>query len=434
MFFKPFFPVLLICGLLFGGPAMAQGEDESLLEGIGIELHGFLDARYGRRIQSDPHAQNTSLGEARLQLDASHMGDWLSWQVRSDFLYDEVPGHHNLNLEDGSGPIDLREANLLFSPADFMDVKLGRQILTWGTGDLIFINDLFPKDWQAFFIGRDEEYLKAPSDALFVSLFPAFANIDLVYTPRFDADRFISGDRLSYFNPMLDRRAGRDAVIDTDKPNDWFDDDELSVRISKNLGSYELALYGYDGFWKSPVGMDPATGKALFPKLAVYGASLRGGLGKGLFTVEAGYYDSKEDRDGNDPLLPNSEWRLLLGYERELGRDFSGGIQYYLEYMEEHEDFLASLPAGQKGRDEDRHVITLRLTKLAFNLNLTLSLFTFYSPSDEDLYARSIIKYKLTDAWLLTVGGNLFTGRKDNTFFGQFEKNSNLYAGVRYSF
>ncbi len=413
---------------------MVQGEEESLLDALGIGLYGFLDVRYGRRTQSDPHQQNTSLGEARLQLDASRMGDWLSWQVRSDFLYDEVPGNRNLDLEDGSGPIDLREANLLFSPADFMDVKLGRQILTWGTGDLVFINDLFPKDWRSFFIGRDEEYLKAPSEALFVSLFPAFANIDLVYTPRFDADRFISGERLSYFNTMLDRRAGRDAVIETDRPEDWFDDDELAVRISKNLAGYELALYGYDGFWKSPVGMDPATGKALFPELAVYGASLRGGLGRGLLHVEGGYYDSKEDRDGNDPSLPNSEWRLLLGYERELARDFSAGIQYYLEYMEDHEDFLASLPAGQKGREEDRHVITLRLTKLAFNQNLTLSLFTFYSPSDEDLYARPIVKYKLTDAWLLTVGANLFAGRKDSTFFGQFEKNSNVYAGVRYSF
>jgi hypothetical protein len=434
MAIKSFFLVLLTCSLLFGGSSMAQDENESLLEAIGINMHGFLDARYGRRAQSDPHEQNTGLSEVRLQLDVSHMGDWLSWQVRSDFLFDEVPGHRKLNLENGSGLIDLREANLLFSPAEFMDVKLGRQILTWGTGDLIFINDLFPKDWQAFFIGRDEEYLKAPSDALFVSLFPAFANIDLVYTPRFDADRFISGERLSYFNTMLDRRAGRDAVIGADRPDDWLDEDELAVRISKNLAGYELALYGYDGFWKSPVGMDPAAGKAIFPKLAVYGASLRGGQGKGLFTVEAGYYDSKENRDGNNPSLPNSEWRLLMGYERELARDFSGGLQYYMEYMEDHENFLASLPAGQKGRDEDRHVLTLRLTKLAFNQNLSLSLFTFYSPSDEDIYARPIIKYKLTDAWLLTVGGNLFAGRKDHTFFGQFEKNSNVYAGVRYSF
>ncbi len=62
-------------------------------------------------------------------------------------------------------------------------ITLGRQILTWGTGDLVFINDLFPKDWVSFFIGRDVEYLKAPSDALKVSAFSSWANLDLVYTP-----------------------------------------------------------------------------------------------------------------------------------------------------------------------------------------------------------------------------------------------------------
>ncbi|WP_288372311.1 hypothetical protein [uncultured Marinobacter sp.] len=81
------------------------------------------------------------------------------------------------------------------------------------TGDLVFINDLFPKDWVSFFIGRDVEYLKAPSDALKVSAFSSWANLDLVYTPRFDADRFIDGRRLSFFNTGQGRLTGRNAVV-----------------------------------------------------------------------------------------------------------------------------------------------------------------------------------------------------------------------------
>ena len=97
-------------------------------------------------------------------------------------------------------------------------ITLGRQILTWGTGDLVFINDLFPKDWVSFFIGRDVEYLKAPSDALKVSAFSGWANLDLVYTPRFDADRFIDGRRLSFFNTGRGRLTGRDAVVLVERP------------------------------------------------------------------------------------------------------------------------------------------------------------------------------------------------------------------------
>ena len=32
------------------------------------------------------------------------------------------------------------------------------------------------------------------------------------------------------------------------------------------------------------------------------------------------------------------------------------------------------------------------------------------------------------------MGGNIFVGADDHTFFGQFERNNNLYASVRYGF
>jgi hypothetical protein len=315
-----------------------------------------------------------------------------------------------------------------------MDVKAGRQILTWGTGDLLFINDLFPKDWQSFFIGRDVEYLKAPSDALFVSLFPSFANVDVAYTPRFDADRYISGERISFWNAAAGARTGERAVVRADKPDDWFTDAETALRVYRTLGGYEVAAYGYTGFWKSPAGVRPETGEATFPRLNVYGASLRGNLARGIAGIEAGYYDSLDDRHGSDPFTRNSEARFMAGYEQDLGNDLTLGAQYYLEYMMHHDTYVRSLPDGQRAGDEDRHVLTLRLTRQLLSQKLALSLFSFYSPSDQDAYLRPMARYKVTDNWLVTVGGNVFLGEEDHTFFGQFEKNNNLYAGARYSF
>jgi len=404
------------------------------LPAIDFDLHGFLDTRYGQRLQSDPHQDQKSLAETRLQLELSRMGDWTTLQLKTDFYYDDVVEQDNIDLEDGSGWLDLREANLLFSPHSQADIKLGRQILTWGTGDLLFINDLFPKDWQSFFSGRDVDYLKAPSDAMLVSFFPEWANIDIVYTPRFDADRYISGERISYWNPALNRHAGKDAVVSADRPKDWFDDDEWSIRVSRNLSGYELELYGYDGYWKSPVGFDLSSSQATFPRLRVLGASLRGSLGNGIASLEAGYYDSLDDSDGSDPLLPNSEWRGLVGYEQEVMRNLTAGFQYYLEVLQEYDRYCDNLTATAMARDELRHVITTRLTWRLLNQNLTLSLFNFWSPSDHDGYLRPVAEYKLTDAWKVTAGANLFYGEDDHTFFSQFSNNNNLYAGIRYSF
>ena len=404
------------------------------LPALQSDLHGFMDARYGQRLQNDPHEDDQILAEARLQLELGRMGDWATLQLKTDFYYDDVVDQDDIDLEEGTGWLDLREANLSFSPQAITDIKIGRQILTWGTGDLLFINDLFPKDWPSFFSGRHVDYLKAPSDAALVSFFPEWANIDVVYTPGFDADRYITGERISYWKPALDEHAGKEDIIKTDRPNDWFKDDELALRLSRNLAGYEVALYGYDGYWKNPTGFDPLANKVTFPRLRSLGASVRGNLGKGIASVETGYYDSRDDSNGKDPLVPNSEWRGLLGYEQELMQNVTAGVQYYFEAMQDYDRYRDSLPATTSSKDEWRHLLTLRLTWQLLNQNLTLSLFNFWSPSDQDGYLRPVVEYKITDAWQVSTGANFFWGEEDQTFFGQFDNNNNLYAGLRYSF
>jgi len=399
-----------------------------------FDLTGFWEVRAGTRTQRDHYEKDASIGESRLQLEAEKYLGQSVLSVTADILYDPVFDHHSVYLERGRGWLDLREVSVAVPATEFLDAKVGRQILTWGTGDMLFINDLFPKDWNSFFIGRDEEYLKAPSDAVKASLYSEIVNLDVVYTPRFDADRYIDGRRISYWNGALGRRAGRDATVHADRPDDWFEDDEIALRLFKNVAGYELAAYGYHGFWKSPGGMDSATGKAIFPDLSVYGASVRGTVGKGIGNLECGYYESEDDRGGDNPFVRNGEFRLLAGYDQEVAQDFTVGAQYYLEHMTDHGDYRHALPTGSKKADEDRHVLTLRLTKLLMKQNLTLSLFTYYSPSDKDAYLRPNVHYKVTDNWAAEIGGNIFLGADDHTFFGQFEKNSNVYVGARYSF
>ena len=410
--------------LLAAVPALAE---------LPVEINGFWEVRGGLRTDKDPNQRDVSLGETRLQLDMSYEFDWGVLRVRPDLIWDDVDRTRDIDMEEGAGVVDLREANLLLYPADSVDVKIGRQILTWGTGDLLFLNDLFPKDWVSFLIGRDEEYLKAPSDAVKVSLFNDIANMDLVYTPRFDPDRYIKGERVSYWNDALQAITGRNAVVHADIPNDWFDQDELALRIYRMVKGYEIALYGYFGYWKSPAGQ-AGDGRAAFPGLNVFGASVRGNIFKGIGNIEVAYYDSEDDREGDDPFVRNSEFRLLVGYEQELVTDFTASVQYYLEQMQDYGSYRDSIYPGMEYKDKNRHVFTLRLTRLLMNQNLTLSLFTFYSPSDRDGYLRPSVEYKVNDYWTVSAGGNLFFRNEDATFYGQFHTNSNLYAAVRYAF
>ncbi|MDH3359460.1 MAG: hypothetical protein OEL55_01190 [Desulfobulbaceae bacterium] len=430
--FKNIIAVIIVSCALLPLPVTSQAAESKLrnlqdwlYDNHQTELNGFVEMRAGVRTNRELDEKDLSIGEARLQLDLSKVMDWGTLKLKTDLVGDTV---------DETAIADLRELNLLFSPLDNMDVKVGRQVLTWGTGDLLFINDLFPKDWVSFFIGRDDEYLKAPSDAIKTSLFFDTANIDFVYMPTFNNSNYIDGSRLSYWNPILGRNAGRDFVFDDNQRNSFDEDDSAAMRISKNISGVEYALYGYYGFWSTPKGLDPVAMRLTYPGLAVYGGSVRATLLGGIGNFEFGYYDSLDDQDGDNPLLPNSEFRAMTGFERELGQNLTGSVQYYMEWKQDYDEYETFLPAGMKKDDEYRSLLTLRITKLLKNQTLRLSAFAYYSPTDNDSYLRAKAHYKVTDQWAVEAGGNIFLGADDHTFFGQFEDNTNIFAGLRRSF
>ncbi len=425
LFILQIFMSVLCCSLLF--VIQAHGTDESdgtLLDLFGpVEVNGFLEFRAGCRTQDDPYEKDISLAEARLQMELFTYTDWVELKYKGDVWADGVTEQ---------GEYDTREAWFFLRPTEVVDIKVGRQVLTWGTGDLVFLNDMFPKDWQSYFIGRDKQYLKAPSDSAKISYFTDLLSLDVVYTPQFDHDRFITGEYISYWNKSGAELAGQNEIILYDAPDRWFQDDELALRLYRDINNYELALYTYLGFWKRPAGQT-ASGIAIFPKLNVYGASARGNIGPGIGNIELAYYQSVEDKDGVDPLIDNSEMRYLVGYTQDLAKDFNASLQYYIEQLLDYSEYKAS-STGESIRDRNRHVITLQLTKLLLNQNLELALSTYYSPSDQDTYLRPHMLYKYSDKTTLETGANIFFGENPQTFFAQFENNTNIYLAVRYSF
>ncbi len=398
---------------------------DKLYDDYGIEALGFAETRWGTRIVDDENEDTLSIGEARFQVQLDRDFDSFQVQFKGDLLADAVAEELDA---------DIRNLSLSFSPSDIVDVKLGRMVSTWGTGDLVFINDMFPKDWQSFFIGRDDEYLKQASDSIRTGLFLGDYTVDVVYTPRFQGSEYVKGERLSYFNPGAGRIVGRNMIMDDDAPDEYFEDDETAVRLSRRFGGVEAALYGYMGFWQEPEGMDAASGKAIYPRLNVWGASARSPVLGGIGNVELGCYDSFDDEDGLNPYIRPSEYRFLLGFERELARELTGGFQYYLEVIDEYENYEQTVAPGMAARDEFRQMLTMRLTKLMMQQTLTLSLFVYYSPTDNDGYVRPKFKYKVTDNWLVDGGFNLFFGEDEHTFWGRFQDNSNAFVGLRYSF
>ena len=390
------------------------------------QLQGFFELGAGTRLQDDPAlGEDLTLAEVRAQLEHHRFIGDTELSLKADIWADGV--EHGLHG-------DLREAAFSFSPTERLDLKIGQQVLTWGTGDLLFLNDLFAKDWVSFFSGREDSYLKAPSASVKASYFAENGvNLDLIWTPKFTHDRFIDGERFSFFSPL----AGQNVAAPVghfvpEEPDSGLDNGELALRLFGQRDGTEWALYGYQGFWKRPESMT-ADGRGYFDRLSVVGASVRGNLAGGIGNLELAWYDGK-DSNGDDPRRPNDQLRALAGYERELIPNLTVGVQYYLEWLQDYAALTRTDGNSPYRPDEYRQVATVRLSYRLMNDNLTLNWFSFWSPTDEDYYLRLSVNYRVDDAWSVAVGASLFGGEQRHTFFGQFEDASNLYARVRYSY
>ncbi|WP_291325506.1 hypothetical protein [Desulfovibrio sp. UCD-KL4C] len=430
MRFKNIKIIAVWLGLLAALASPAAAQEESFLElpaffdqFAPVEFNGFIEARVGARTQNDPDEKEFSMAEVRMQGELFTYTDWADFKYKGDVRTDAISNRI---------AYETRELWMFSRPSDFMDMKIGRQVLTWGTGGLVFLNDLFPKDWRSFFMGRDVEYLKAPCNAAKVSFFTEVASIDMVYSPQFEPDRYIDGEYISYWSGLEDRLVGRDNILRTDIPDEWFKDDEVSARIYRNINNYELAMYGYWGYWKQPAGMN-SSDEATFPPLNVYGASIRGQVGSGIGNIEVAWYDSTDSRGGTNAEVDNSQIRYLVGYAHELWPDSNCEVQYYVEQMLDYGNYQ-DVQKPKHPKDEFRHVITVQFTQQMLNQNLTLVLDSFYSPSDEDAYLRPSVQYKVSDQTTVGVGANFFIGATEQTFFGQFSNDSSIYTSLRYSF
>lgn len=396
-----------------------------------ITLHGFVQSNFSLRATDVGELRSPDgsplpdylLGDERVQLELSRFGSAARLLGKIDMYYDAV---------DKRAGFDVREAYVDLTLGKF-DVRAGRQIITWGVGDLVFINDVFPKDWVAFLSGQPLQYLKFGSDAVNVNFFPGFASFQVIAVPFYQADRLPSGQRLLAFDPVPDITTRSEIQPDMSLKNT-----QVGARLYRYLGNFDLSLYFYRGFWGSPPGMriDPEAGSLTFthPRLNVYGGSLQGAFLKGVLSLEGGYYDSRDDLGGTNPGIENSQTRFLAGYQRALGQNLTLGVQYYGERIQNYDRYVDNLPSQFPGREELRHTLSLRVNRLLKYQTVQLSFFTFYSPNENDYYVNPEIRYEFGDGVWVAAGGNILGGEKDHTFFGQFEKNDNGYFVLRYAF
>ncbi len=399
-------------GVLSGGVAGPVAAD--------VTLGGFLQQNTAfNAAGANPDGRNHKWLEERAQIKLD--GTTGAWRLmaKGDVAHDHLGRGSRSELREGY--VDYTESG--------WDVRAGRQVLTWGVGDLVFVKDVWPKDYEALFAGRPLEYLKRGTDAVKLGIYPAFASFELVLAPSFRASRVPDARRFHLFDPMpglVDRR--------TVEP----DQGEAGLRIYRDMAGYDVALYLYRGFQRTPSmrpdRMTAPTRMTLFhPKLAGYGASASGRAGAGVVSLELAYYDSRQDRSGTDFTVPNSQTRFLAGYQWQPWEEGSLGLQYYVEYMHDHGAYRAVLPAGMPVAKRRADTFTVRATQLFLHQTLRLSLYAAHNAGNRDRFVNPELRYAISDRVWVAVGANVFGGRRTGQF-GQLARDDNVYLQTRLEF
>lgn len=375
----------------------------------------YIEFGHSARFSTDPaFDQRATRSELKAQIEVAVERERVQLAGKLDIHADAVA--------DGLW-FDLREATATLPLGARSQLKLGRQVLSWGTGDLLFINDRFPKDFVTPLAGGEDLYFKAPSNSARLALNLGAIHIDLAYTPRFTADRYIDGERLGFYDFRSGRRRGGADLVDARLPAATLANGEWALRMHRSEGGVEYAAYLYRGFDKQPLGANTLGQPSHFRRDSA-GLSVRAPVAGGIGSIELG-----RELTGADPLhavawVPSKN-SAILAYERELRPKLTTGLQWY---GERHGSSVANASALN---GQSRQVLSLRITRQALRDRLNLSAIGFYSLNQHDHWLRATLSYRYSDHWLAGASINAFGGRVDR-FFGQLEDDSNAGIWVRW--
>ncbi len=407
-------PVALAAVLLFPDiPFAAEVDIHGFLMGTGSVRAGNIPLKTGEK-------NNWLLGEERLRinLDIESDGSETGAVAKIDFLNDNVAG---------SADIEARELYGEYL-ADSFEIRAGRQMMTWGVADRLFINDVFPKNWTAFFAGQPLEYLKTGSDAIKLSVFGKAWDIELVGIPFAQTDVVPQSDRFVVFDPGFT----------VQEPDNRLSNGELAARLHTTLGTMDVALYAFRGYWHQPdKGLQGAN--IIFPHLNNYGLTLQDSILGGVLSLEAGFYQSADDISGTNPFISNSQYRYLIGYEREVVTDVILALQFYGEFMDNYAAYLAAAaPAftaglGPQPLPEHRKIGTFNLRALWMNQTLTTSLFGMAVINGGKMLIPDI-HYAVTDEFSINIGGHIFWDGPDSWMLGMMKHDDNVYVNAKWSY
>ncbi len=383
-----------------------------------LEFTGFTDTYHAVRLKGQ-HEFNASRTRFRGEI---------FYQIEDASLFTSFNAINNNILEDETG-IELREAFMEYVASKW-DVRVGRQIITWGKADGMQITDIIcPGDYTEF-ITRDFDDIRIPVESVKFRWLPGFADFEIIWLPFFKASVLPSGN-----NPWkISQEYNTDNEIvfkQTIEPENKLENSEIAGKISFYLSGIDFAFSGFYTWDDLPIIHEQTVNDTTYlqpehHRLKYLGMEMNKPIGNFVFRSEIAFYQNKffrnlstEDKTDKKNLL-----KAMLGLDWYPGDDWDFSFQFADDLILKYDEDLES--------DENNSVATLNISKKILRQTLGFSNMLYYGFNEKDIYDQIAMDYALTDELHLFCGMDIFAG--NDGYFGKFKNNSQIWFKVKYGF
>ena len=297
------------------------------------------------------------------------------------------------------------------------NLDLGKQFIRWGKTDILVPTDRFaPRD---FLEVTNDEFLAVTGARLVYEASPH--TFDLIWIPWFTPSRVpLPGGRWFPVPEVPDLPSVTSGAADFPAGS------QLGARWSVVTDRYEFSLSIYNGFNHLPtvvpeIRVDPVQVELVrvYPAMRMYGGDVVIPLRWLTVKGEAGYFENADQRTDEYVLYvvqverQTGEWVLVGGYAGEA--------------ITERRTSLSFAP--------DRGLTHAFVGRAAYTIDPNRSI--AFDGAQRDNGDGTWVRVEYSQAWRAhwrgTVSGTLIRG-KTTDFLGQYDRNSHIALGLRYSF
>ena len=389
----------------------AHAQDE-----LSLQINGFVDSYHALQT-SYPHKVMSSRTRLRLEMRADY---------GEASLYSSMNLAYNSLLKDQTGAF-LREAYFDYA-GDFLEVKAGRQIVTWGVADGLRITDLIsPMDYTEF-MANDYDDIRVPVNAIDLKIPGERVSAEVVFVPVPEYFVMPSGEDNPWTMPLPERT--RMDLSGT--PEKRLKNSEYGGRLRFFLENLDFSLTALHTFNKSPVTVasyNPQTDSVLirgvYKPMNVFGGDVSIPMGEFVVRGEiAEYFDEPIAFSNSGGYLLRNTLNALVGIDWYAGNNWTFMAQYMHKFVGRYREKL--------GIEEHSSMVTARISKELLNNTLKFSLYGMLDVDNLGYYVRSAADYLLSDQITVSFGADGFGGKRGT--FKTYKKKTQIWAKGKYFF